>query len=86
MDKRLLVRLFVPVRTKAPEKKGKVGKTGTGYPVSPELILTAAHVVCPRERDTNFPIEVPVAGLSRWTLQRMVCPRRQGPGLAAPNA
>jgi hypothetical protein len=58
MDKRLLVRLFVPVVSKEKEKLGKVGKTGTGYPVSPDLILTAAHVACPANRDPRFPIEV----------------------------
>jgi len=60
MDKKLLVRLFVPVLAKGPRRDGggKVGKTGTGYPVAPDLILTAAHVVCPAGRDHRYPIEV----------------------------
>jgi len=59
MEKELLVRLFVPVFAKGQgDGGGKVGKTGTGYPVSPDLILTAAHVVCPAERDPRYPIEV----------------------------
>src|SRR5688500_7997778 len=59
MDKTLSVRLFVPVRSKGPEAKdGNVGKNGTGVPVSPNHILTAAHVVCPAERDPRYPIEV----------------------------
>ncbi|MFM8442234.1 MAG: serine protease [Methylococcus sp.] len=53
MDKRLLVQLFVP--TTDPEGKGSIG---TGYSVDKDRILTARHVVLPKNRDTSKPIEI----------------------------
>src|SRR5271163_1541252 len=52
MDRSLLVRIFVPTRKEA------MGTTGTGYPVGRDLVLTARHVVEPRDRDRKSPIQI----------------------------
>jgi len=69
MNKALLVRIFTPVLDpKNQEKPGQLGECGTGYPVGPDLVLTAWHVVFPDDRDPNFPIEV------RWHSHPNVTP------------
>jgi hypothetical protein len=59
MERSLLVRIFVPTRDdRGGDGRGEVGVTGTGYPVGPDLVLTARHVIAPPDRDRNYPIEV----------------------------
>lgn len=55
MNKNLAVAIFVPT-------KGGYGELGTGYPVGKDLILTARHVVCPEDRDSDRLIEVQFEG------------------------
>lgn len=58
MDPNLLVRLFVPTRNeRGRDGRGKVGETGTAFPVGNDLILTARHVVEPEDRDKKYPIQ-----------------------------
>lgn len=52
MDYGLLVEIFVPVI------HGDEGQIATGYPVARDLILTARHVLFPKNRDRNKPIEL----------------------------
>lgn len=59
MERSLLVRIFVPTRDdRGRNGLGDVGVTGTGYPVGPDLVLTARHVIAPPDRDRNYPIEM----------------------------
>lgn len=58
MDKSLLIAIFVPTPEEA--DGGSRGRLGTGYPVGPNLILTAGHVV----KDAAGPIRV------RWHYHR----------------
>jgi hypothetical protein len=53
MDKNQLVEIFVPTRDGADS-----GQIGTGYPVAPDRILTARHVLFPASRDETRRIEV----------------------------
>jgi hypothetical protein len=68
MDKSLLVEIFVPTLDDAgSDGDGKVGAVGTGYPVGPDLILTARHVTEPPDRHDKYPIalrwhDYPAAG------------------------
>lgn len=55
MNKNLAVAIFVPT-------KGDYGELGTGYPVAKDLILTARHVVCPKDPDLDRPIKVQFKG------------------------
>jgi hypothetical protein len=57
MNKNLLVQIFVPTRD------GE-GQIATGYPVDRNRILTARHVLFPKDRDADRPIEL------RWYLQQ----------------
>lgn len=69
MDKTLLVMVFVPTTDAADtDHHGRQGQIGTGYPVGPDLILTARHLLDPappERRDTRYPIKV------RWHSYRM---------------
>ncbi|WP_295443940.1 hypothetical protein [uncultured Thiodictyon sp.] len=62
MDKSLLVCVFVPTTDAADtDHHGRQGQIGTGYPVGPDLILTARHLLdpeAPKRRDTRHPIKV----------------------------
>jgi hypothetical protein len=57
MNKNLLVQIFVPTRD------GE-GQIATGYPVDRNRILTARHVLFPKDRDADRPIEL------RWYWQQ----------------
>ncbi|WP_295393004.1 hypothetical protein [uncultured Thiodictyon sp.] len=62
MDKTLLVMVFVPTTDAADtDYHGLQGQIGTGYPVGPDLILTARHLLdpqAPKRRDARYPIKV----------------------------
>lgn len=49
--KDLLVAIWTPTTD------GK-GETGTGFPIAPDLVMTARHVVCPKNRDLARSIEI----------------------------
>ncbi len=55
MNKDLAAEIYVPTQD------GK-GEIGTGYPVAKNLILTALHVVSPKDRDPHQPIEIRFSG------------------------
>jgi len=58
VNKNLVVEIFVPTSDGGPG----AGQFGTGYPVANDLILTARHVVRPKKRDPDRPIEVRFKG------------------------
>ncbi len=59
MDKDLTVAIFVPTTDEQGNRRASnQGEIGTGYPVGPDLILTARHVVDPDHRDDQFPLQV----------------------------
>lgn len=58
MDRSLIVRIFVPTKKNGQDGGGNYGRTGTGYAVGGNLILTSLHVARPDDRDPNYPIEV----------------------------
>jgi hypothetical protein len=59
VDKSLLVSIFVPTfEQKGRDGQGKVGEVATGYPVGPDLIQVARHVLEPPARDVRYPVEV----------------------------
>ena len=68
MDKSLLVCVYVPTTDAAgTDYHGGQGQIGTGYPVGPDLILTARHLLDPAgpdRRDIRYPIQV------RWHYHR----------------
>lgn len=68
MDKSLLLTLWVPTTDAAgTDHGGRRGIIGTGYPVGPDLILTALHLLepdPPQVRDSRYPIRV------RWHYHR----------------
>ena len=68
MDKSLLITLFVPTTDAAgTDHGGRRGVIGTGYPVGPDLILTARHLLepdPPEARDPRHPVRV------RWHYHR----------------
>ena len=68
MDKSLLVAVFVPTTDAAgTDHKGHEGTVATGYPVAPDLILTARHPFHPEPpvfRDERYPVKV------RWHYHR----------------
>jgi len=54
-----LVQIFVPTFDEdGSDGGGKIGSIGTGYPVAPEVILTARHVIEPENRDENYAIGI----------------------------
>ena len=69
MDKNLLVEIFVPTQGSG----GKRGEFASGYPVAPDLILTARHALNPPDRDLDHPIEMrwrhPGVDASHWCLR-----------------
>jgi hypothetical protein len=68
MDKSLLVAVFVPTTdASGTDYKGLEGFIATGYPVAPDLILTARHLFHPDPptcRDQRYPVKV------RWHYYR----------------
>lgn len=81
MDKSLLVEIFTPTFVGDDgDGRGDAGEVGTGYPVGPELVLTARHVVAPAKRDPRYPIMVrwhdyPTAGPNDgWYAAELVWP------------
>jgi len=64
-DKSLLVMVFVPtLGAAARDRDAPRGVIGTGYPVGPDLILTARHLLDLEPRDPSRPISV------RWHYHR----------------
>ena len=57
MDSKRVAKITTPHK----DKKVKI-RTGTGYPVAANLLLTARHVVEYEKKDTKKPITVCVAG------------------------
>ncbi len=68
MDKSLIVAVFVPTTDAArTDHKGCEGAIATGYPVAPDLVLTARHLFHPEPpvfRDLRYPVKV------RWHYHR----------------
>ena len=68
MDKSLIVAVFVPTTDAArTDHKGCEGTIATGYPVAPDLVLTARHLFHPESpvlRDPRYPVKV------RWHYHR----------------
>ena len=59
MEKSLLVAVFVPTTDAAgTDRGGARGVIGTGYPVGPDLILTARHLLNLEPRDTRYRLKV----------------------------